>query len=247
LNQMKQDSRDLAEESLRIIDSAKDKGTMLRLIGTCAIRLHSDTDLEVKDIDIVTYGKYVTSLRGFFGSLNYAQDRRIYALHGNERQIFHDPVRNTKIDIFVDKLRMCHTLDFRGRLELDYPTVTVSDLLLSKAQIAKLTDRDIKGIIALLLDHPLGEKDNETVNVEYITRLMSDDWGFCYTFNLNMQKIMRRMEESSVQDQVKRDVSQKIISLLSAIDKTPKTLKWRTRAVVGTKRKWYNEVDEVAR
>ena len=247
LKHMEQESQDLVEEAVRIIDSAKDKEMMLRLIGTCGIRLHSDTDLEIKDIDIVTYGNYVASLKSFFSSLAYTQDRRIYALHGNERQIFYDSVRNIKIDVFVDKLRMCHTLDFRGRLELDYPTATVSDLLLAKTQIAKLTERDVKGIIALLRDHRLGQEDNETVNVQYVTRLLSDDWGFYHTFNLNLEEIMRRTEEFSLEPQEKRDISQKIMSMLSAINKAPKTLRWKARAAIGTTCGWYNKVDEVTR
>ena len=244
---MQQESQDLVEEGLKVIDSGKDKGIMVTLIGTCAIRLHSDTDLEMKDIDIITYGKDVTLLKNFFSTLAYTQDRRVYALHGNERQIFHDTARDIKIDVFVDKLRMCHTVDFRGRLELDYPTATVSDLLLAKAQILKLTDRDVKGIIALLLDHSVGQEDKETINVPYITGLLSDNWGFCRTFHSNLEGIMKRMDKFPLENQKKRDISQKIISLLSAIDKAPKTLRWKARAAIGTSCRWYNEVDEVAR
>jgi hypothetical protein len=41
-------------------------------------------------------------------------------------------------------------LDFRGRLELDSPTISLVDLLLSKLQIQRITEKDIKDMIAIL-------------------------------------------------------------------------------------------------
>jgi hypothetical protein len=240
---------DLLDEAVRIIGSARDKGIVLRLIGSCGIRLHSHgpTELGIKDIDIITYRDYVPSLKTFFSSFGYVADKRILALHGTERQIYYDTVRNIEIDVFVDRLRMCHTIDFKGRLELDYPTATVTDLLLGKTQIVKLTERDVKGIVVLLRDHDLGQGENEMVDLQYLAQLFSSDWGFYYTFTTNLQGISKRLDELPLQTDEKREISEKITTILRAIEKEPKTRGWKMRAAIGSRRKWYSEVDEVAR
>jgi len=48
------------------------------------------------------------------------------------------------IDIFLDKFRMDHTLDFRKRLKLDNLTIPVTDLLLTKLQIVRIAEKDLK-------------------------------------------------------------------------------------------------------
>ena len=39
-------------------------------------------------------------------------------------------------------------------------------------------------------------------------------------------------------------IEQRIDELLGYLEVQQKGLKWRTRAIIGTKVKWYNEVDE---
>ena len=45
----------------------------------------------------------------------------------------------------------------KGRLQLDDPTITTTDLLLEKMQIAEINLKDIKDTLVLLLDHPIGD------------------------------------------------------------------------------------------
>ena len=69
---------------------------------------------------------------------------------------------------------MHHTLDFRKRLHLDKYTIPISDLLLTKLQIVKLSEKDVIDVIAILEDHEIGNRDNqEILNVEYISELSS--------------------------------------------------------------------------
>jgi hypothetical protein len=76
--------------------------------------------------------------------------------YGIQRLIFHKPNEQLMAEVFLDVLRMAQTLDFRGRLELDSPSVSLVDLLLSKLQIQQITEKDIKDMIALLAEHALG-------------------------------------------------------------------------------------------
>jgi hypothetical protein len=40
------------------------------------------------------------------------------------------------------------------------------------------------------------------------------------------------------------DISVKINKLLQFIEKEPKSMRWKLRAKIGTRKKWYNDVEE---
>jgi len=78
---------------------------------------------------------------------------------------------------------------FLKRLEIDYPTISLADLLLEKMQIVKLNEKDILDTIVMLREHDVGEGDKETINSDRVSGLLSDDWGFYYTVTTNLGKI----------------------------------------------------------
>jgi hypothetical protein len=64
------------------------------------------------------------------------------------------------VDVFFDKLLVAnHPIDFKGRLELDYPTITVTDMLLEKIQMWEaFSVKDLKDCLLLLKAHSIGEE-----------------------------------------------------------------------------------------
>jgi hypothetical protein len=115
-------------------------------------------------------------------------------------------------------------------------------------QIVQINEKDIKDTVVIMREHDVGDLDNETVNARYIARTLSDDWGFYYTVTTNLGKVKNSL--SSVQvlsDQDRADVSSKIDKLVSCIEEQPKSMRWKMRAKIGTKKKWYNDVEEVVR
>ena len=71
-------------------------------------------------------------------------------------------------DIFFDKLSFCHEIAWKNRLEDDNPTIPLAEMLLEKMQIVKINEKDIIDTIMLLLEHPLGDRDQETINITRI-------------------------------------------------------------------------------
>jgi hypothetical protein len=115
-------------------------------------------------------------------------------------------------------------------------------------QIVRLTEKDVKDSIVLLLEHDVGEGDKETTNSTYVSGLLSDDWGFYYTVATNLNKIKMQVDAFDViPEEEKQRVKHNVDSLLNAIDEHPKSLRWRMRARIGTKKQWYNDVEEVVR
>jgi hypothetical protein len=244
---------DFFEDALTIIEAGKRKQIQLRLMGATAIyyqcpnsrNLTDAMDRPLTDLDFMTLSRYVRHIPDLFSSLGFEGNERVNALYGSKRQIYTDPKNGRHVDIFVDKLTFCHEVDLTRRLEVDPTTLTLADLLLEKMQIVKIGEKDVKDAIILLKDHDLGDNDR-VVNTRYISKLLSDDWGFYYTVTTNLKKTRDYADSlSAINLSEKELVKSRIDTLLSSIEGEEKSFKWRMRAKAGTKIKWYNDAEEV--
>jgi hypothetical protein len=250
---------DFRAEISRIIDQGAQRGIPLRILGGAAVRMHcpgSDHLYELlkrapkHDMDFVSYSKYRPLTKQFMKDMGYTPYVTLAMASGagRHRQIFNDADGNKAIDVFLDILPMCHVIDFRGRLEVDSPTVPLAELFLLKAQIIEMNEKDWADMCILLREHPVGSIDKETINLNLVAKTLADDWGFYYTASTNLKKLHDYVASCTgltVDD--RKSIEGKIVAIRDAIEKEPKTLKWKMRAKVGTGRKWYNVVEEVQR
>jgi hypothetical protein len=245
------------EEALRIIERARENGTPIRIMGAIAIRLHAKKILgqgqplkrNITDMDFVGYNNDKTKIETFITESGYDQQKAVLTpgLLLNRLIFFSKKDPSKHIDVFLDQLQMCHTINFRNRLEVDYPTIPLAELLLEKMQIVKINEKDIKDTLALLVEHDIGKGDDETVNAELIAGTLSRDWGFCYTVTTNLSNLKKFTESYAISEEERGIITQRIDKLVQRIESEPKSLKWKMRAKVGTSRKWYEEVEEVER
>ena len=55
---------------------------------------------------------------------------------------------------------------------MDQPTLPLAEMLLEKMQIVKINEKDIIDTLMLLLEHPLGDHDQETIHIARISKLV---------------------------------------------------------------------------
>lgn len=125
-----------------------------------------------------------------------------------------------------------------GHIHVNYPTIPLADLLLEKLQIVKIADKNVKDVMILLRENDVG---NDKINVEYLSDVLSENWGFYYTVRLNLEKIKKHLYYLPSEKDA-TDVELKINKIIDAIIKKPKSLRWRLCSIVGPLIKWYNEV-----
>ncbi|WP_246273188.1 amino acid permease [Candidatus Hakubella thermalkaliphila] len=101
--------------------------------------------------------------------------------------------------------------------------------------------------MALLLDHPLGEGDAETINSKVITDLTSQAWGLYKTVCLSLQKTIDFVDTRDMKGEEKKIIRSRAQELQRAIEQAPKSVKWKLRAAIGEKIQWYDLPEEVAR
>ena len=143
---------------------------------------------------------------------------------------------------------MAHTVDFHRRLELDTPTITVTDLLLTKLQIHEFTANDLIDCIVLLAEYDLGTGGHRMIDGGYVADIMRKDWGFYYTTRANLQKLKESLSDRpALPEDVAASVRSRLGQLDDAIERAPKTQRWKLRARVGSRVKWYEDVEDVNR
>lgn len=244
------------DEARRLTDAAQREGLILRVMGPIALHYYFPDYVELyrrmerlgdrvfTDIDYASYGKSRGKIVPFFEKQGYELEKRAAMMSGGTRHIYFG-ARIPMIDVFFDKLDYNHPIDYRNRLEIHPYCVSLTDLLLQKLQIVKINDKDLKDAMLLLLAGQIGDGDNNRVNLKYVAKLMSDDWGFYCTSIMNLNKIQAAVNGvPAISEQDRIIINEKADTVIKIIENEPKSGKWKSRAKTGTSKIWYKEVSD---
>jgi uncharacterized protein YjiS (DUF1127 family) len=239
-------------EMNRLIDAARVQKIDMRVIGGLAVRVHSPVQRqaftrEYPDIDFVVHKKARRKLSPFFKGMGYIPDKQFNILNGTRRQIFIDTRSGRRIDVFVGDFEMCHKLPMKNRLKADPVTVPLAELLLSKTQIFELNRKDALDIISLLLNNELGRDDDGKINLHRIARLCLRYWGLYKTTSINLARVedMLLNEDLGLSRAELQTVLRRIKRIQRTFRAINKNLFWKLRNELGTRIRWYAEVEEV--
>jgi hypothetical protein len=236
----------LPDEARRMLDRATAAQVPLRLVGGIAIRLRCPSARvpplarSYKDVDYIGRAADRDAIRTLFEDEGYAPDAEFNALHGLDRLMFWDHRRERHADVFLDGLAMCHTLELADRLTLDEDTVSLADLLLLKLQVVETNERDYLDALALLADHRIGEG---AIDGAYIAALLASDWGWWRTACATLDRV-ERFGRALPGFESAPTVAGRIGELRELIDAAPKRRRWRLRARVGDRVRWYEQPEE---
>lgn len=239
---------DVIAEGERVASAASKAGIAVKLVGGVAVNLHSASARRAPlrrkygDLDFVAASKQRAGVQKLFESLGYQGEVRFNTLNGHQRLLYLDPQNGRQVDIFIDRMRMCHVIELAGRLNGNGPCLTPADLLISKLQVFEVNMKDLVDSVAILLDHPVGETDDETINAGYLARLLSQDWGLHRTIQMNTSRVQEAAAELGIDAGL---VKQRLEQLWQRIDGHPKSLKWKLRDRVGDRVSWYELPEEV--
>ena len=248
---------ELSAEAVRIVSEAGDAGVTLRVMGSAGIRLHCNApggvmDLlgrPAKDIDFVVPQKQRKGMRRYLESRGYVIDRDLLIAMEGTRYSFRHAESGTDLDVFVERLNFCHTIEIRSRLHKHPITLPVEELMLAKLQIIEMTMTDVMDVGVILATHQVtdGCEDPEAIDGTHIAKLLAGDWGFHHTATRNLRRIAGLVGDSASIDIGTRENAQVrdgVQRLLAAIDAEPKSTRWRMRAKIGERKQWWQDVDE---
>ena len=157
---------EFVDEALNLVRDADAQGIRLRILGSVAYRLQcpnnlhlfQDTKRALTDVDFGAEKKQNRAIRDFLVARGYVPDEGIYMASEGARHAYLHRDTGLNVDVFADELYFCHRIPFKGRLDLDNPTICTTDLLLEKMQIVEINLKDFKDTIVLMLEHPLSHE-----------------------------------------------------------------------------------------
>jgi len=263
---------ELQSEAVAIVAAAAEQGVTLRVVGSVGIRLHCAAPGPLmdrlgrgaKDIDFIVPQRHRKGMRRMLEGRGYVIDRDLLIAMEGSRYSFAHRENGTEIDVFVEKLDFCHTIEVAGRLAGHPVTIPIEELLLQKLQIVQMTTTDLLDASVLLATHDVVAPEDsgiagndaaaaepcvegEVVEAGHIARLLARDWGFHHTASRNLGRIRQHVVSGGVADvghaenaRAQRGASR----LQAAIDREPKTLAWRMRDKVGERKQWWQDVDD---
>jgi hypothetical protein len=246
------DLPEIVQEAVRIVDRAEETDVPLRLLGGIAIHLRSgevpaELNRGYADIDLVTNRKNRRQAMQLLQSLGYAPNERVNMMgDGSRLQAVH-PEAGGQVDVFVGAFHMCHTVPIEDRLTLEPRTLPLAELLLTKLQVVQLNVKDITDVAMLLDTHEVGDGDGSVINARHIADLLADDWGLWRTVQGAVHAVPAQMRSLGLTGDLCDRVERRLDEVWTLADDAPKTRRWRMRARIGERRRWYDEPEEVQR
>ncbi|MGH2888360.1 MAG: hypothetical protein ACRDNJ_01920 [Solirubrobacteraceae bacterium] len=170
----------LLGEARRLIELASEREIVLRLIGGLAIQLLTPElaprTRSGQDLDFATVRTSRRPLTELLEDLGYVGDRNFNALYGDKQLYFTHGESGLAIDVMVDRLHMCHTVQFAERATVMPETLSPTDLLLSKLQIVELNAKDVEDCLRLLVCfETVEDRRADAIELPVIAELIADD------------------------------------------------------------------------
>lgn len=245
---------ELIAELHRLVEMAEAKKIHLRAIGGLAVRAHHKGDHPAferayPDLDFVVARKQRREFEVFMLEAGYSPNKQFNLLNGAHRQIYFQNNTDLKVDIFVGDFEMCHKIPLEDRLTADPLTIPLAELLLSKAQVVEINHKDLLDLTSLLLFNETAEGDDSRINLTQLARLCSADWGLYKTVSINLGRVadLASQADSPLTESERAAILAHGQEILKTFESMPKPLAWTLRDRVGTRVRWYEEVEEVVR
>jgi hypothetical protein len=241
------------EDSVDTVREANERGIPLKLIGGQAVRLlcplfphRARVD---QDMDFASVSTAKRPVMDFLGEKGFLGDARFNLLHGDRQMYFTTADGQTSVDVIMDKLNMCHVLEFKDRIDRMPFTLDVTDLLLTKLQIVELNAKDVHDLLHLLSGFEAREGDEpNTIGLGRVGKVVGGDWGWWRTVTGNLDKVAA-LAEGEHKDLVPEarhfDPIVQAKAIRDACESCSKTVKWKLRAKVGERVQWYELPEEV--
>lgn len=241
------------EAAVETVREASERGVLLRLLGGHAVRLltpdYPPRAREGQDMDLASVSSERSGVIEFLKERGFIGDDRFNTLHGHRQLYFKVPGGSAAVDVIMDELNMCHVLSFKDRIDRMPYTLDVTDLLLSKLQVVEQNEKDVHDIVYLLSAFEVKEGDEPgSIGLGRLGEVVGDDWGWWRTVTGNLDRVadlaggeLRRL----VPPGAAFDPVAQARALRAHADAVPKNLRWKIRARVRERVRWYKLPEEV--
>ena len=248
-------SPDPLPRATELVERAGDAGVCLRIIGGLAVRAlcppAPPRSVDGQDLDLGSRSSVARQVGDFLAGEGFEGDSQFNAIHGGRQLRFGGGEPALHVDVMLDRLVMAHELDFGERLERLPHTIDATDLLLSKLQIVELNAKDLHDLASLLACLPVSDGDEPgTIGLDRFGDVVRGDWGWWRTATGNLERLAAgdagpQVDLAAWASECPFDPAEQAQRLREFADEVPKTRRWKLRAKVGERKRWYELPEEV--
>ena len=230
--------------------SADARGVTLRVVGGVAVALHTQGEVHpalrrpYRDIDLVTRRKGDREALKVLIDAGYESNERFNSMVGaHNRLVVYDNPNQRQLDVFVGEFRMCHWCRSIAS-DADSPTVPLAELLVTKLQIVKMNEKDSRTSSRSCSSTPSARattrRSTPVASPSCRGRLgaLAHDEGA-------RSSTYVRARPLALEDAERDLVRQRLDQLWERVEGEPKSMRFKARARVGDRTRWYEEPDEV--
>ena len=264
----------LMAEAHAIIDAGTRQDVVLRLTGGLAVRHYAIdlefAEREYSDIDLIGLKRQVVAVGQVFRGLGYIENRHAAMATGNgqlqfflpgaacasapgaggdaapdDLPVYAEVPPSDHVDVFLDAMRMDHQIDFRDRLTINTYAIDPADLFLSKLQIVHLNEKDCHDIVTLVKDVYVDFQPHPGVlDLHHVAGVCAADWGLYIDVMNNIDTVIDHVADYDLSPRDAARVRRTLELAQDMMTEQAKTLRWRLRARIGKRVRWYDEVEE---
>lgn len=219
----------LQSTSVGLIESSARHDLTLRLVGSIAILVlmkssgHGRPEFP-KDIDLAARGSERNAVQSFLALEGWSVARSLL-LVAEMRETYTSFTTSCTLDVFYDEIDGNHAISIADRLSLSWPTLSWTDLFLTKLQRRCMRKEDVWDIALLM-------SSVESLDRAYFQSVVGDSWPLYTTITDNFLYL-----ERVIPRYVPEIVHLRMLALHAS-----KSFKWRLRSTVGRRVKWWQDV-----
>lgn len=243
---------DPIDEARRLLALAAERDVEMRVLGGVAIALAVAPDEPLlprtyQDIDLITARGNQRAVADLLVEAGYSGDDEFNSFNSHRRLLYFDSTHERQVDVFVGAFSMCHEVPLEGRLLATGETLPLAELLLTKLQIVQLNSKDLRDILSLLHHDASPEAEaGDDSGFGRIGAICAADWGLWRTATLNMQRIADALDDLELSAQAQQRLRARVELLSAALEAAPKTRRWKLRARIGDRVRWYEDPEDLA-
>jgi len=98
--------------------------------------------------------------------------------------------------------------------------------------------------VMLLMSYEVTGDDERAIDGARIASLCGRDWGLWRTVSENLVRIAAALDALDAPAALLAAAARRLAALSEQVESEPKSTKWRVRARVGDRVRWYEEPDE---
>lgn len=241
------EANNLVIHAVDLVRDFQRRGLRARLFGGIAISLLSNYERlfgasrRTKDIDIVADLGSHRAVWDYLQKVGWQHNNRELFTGMSRKAVLRNESLRCQLDLYCDPLVFNHRITLGSRLDLFAPTITPTDLLLTKLQIHCLTETDVADIVSLVEALRTANNDEQSICLARLAEVCAADWGLFFTTKLNLDAVRRWVRSHPALQS--STVLTSVDFMWNAIGDVPKSVRWKFRDWLGPRFRWYLEVD----